>query len=1123
MADNITKNDIQKWISEGTKNATKNITLALEETGSAKILKSMDKVSRSYTSLNKKLEDLNDTYKTLGISASKEAMTLEKDAKKMALVYKDLLKNKEKLGKSLDLGEIKIDSKAITSKIKNLQKSFTKLGLPIDQIEKVKKLFSQLDTKGIGEAKSEIASLRNIMKSAQGVTQGMVEEVDSLAEASSDLEDPLKKTKNLYRSIKKSDIYSELDKDTQKHIEQVLKLKDATKAEKEEMLKTSESITSKFGEALSKTEKKIESINALLFKKKVYQINLDTAQARLQGFLNEIRTSSFELEREGISPTFAIKNEEELSRIDSEILGYRKELADVTEKLENSTSLTTDELKEQEKLEQKLKKDINERLESSEEILKQTQAYTGAMRSVLAPGDKIANNFRKWGAYIQVSNEQIFKSKGAMGELFKNVSDKVSKLGPALKAFGVPLAVAQASMSFLKWTGDMQGQAATMYKGISETGMTVGASADNVGSIMSNRLDEAINLTNNLKAATINTSKAFSMSKDQILGVVSGLNQAGIRGDILSKSMKENGKNIYDAAKEVRTYSLNMAVADGAVTQMIGNMSYNFGKSFQGIESGFSDITEAQKISGIEGNRFLGIVQTATAGLSSFENQVVGVAQAMAALSKNARLSKGDVEGLVKGAAQLGATTDGLIKPMTQLSKQGQEDIIKLFEARKKATEEKLKTAKGEDKAKYQKQLERETQKINLMKSGGITGKASAMTGDTEANLILQKDLLKKARDLTGGGEGDNEFAFRKMAEGLDVSQDVIKAAIENGLKNLDQLDVTGGKTVKGDKKDQTAKALIENNKTQNVMENALSSAKESLIKIAGNSWVTMGAAVATSISTGIMAANSLKNFTKAGGGLDVVKDLVTSKGGPSIGKEAMSASVEGVKSLGTKTGLTNVAGLAKTGLKSGGAIAAGGTAALVAAYEGYQQTQEDVAKAKEGGATEEGVSRVKTRGYTKTAGGAVGAGLGAWGGAAAGAAIGSVVPVVGTVIGGLIGAAVGGWLGKKGGDVVTEATTNAVAGKIDERGELVPEVPPMPELTVPTSLQNKPSKVEIVKMRPEATSALVSKVPENLANQSAPGGIDNSTGATVNINVQSNDPQQLVNLIQSQIMNSKK
>lgn len=154
--------------------------------------------------------------------------------------------------------------------------------------------------------------------------------------------------------------------------------------------------------------------------------------------------------------------------------------------------------------------------------------------------------------------------------------------------------------------------------------------------------------------------------------------------------------------------------------------------------------------------------------------------------------------------------------------------------------------------------------------------------------------------------------------------------------------------------------------------------------------------------------------------------ESLLSKSGALIGKTGtkalgmMGSFGQGALNLGTKAmgaGGNLVGGAGKLLGKMGGAVGGGIISAGFTGFGEYKKYKE----AKEAGASKEELSKMGTKGISKTVGSGVGG--------AAGAAIGTLLlGPLGTVIGGVIGSIAGDWLGDKLGDFLNDMDIDLTA-----------------------------------------------------------------------------------------------
>lgn len=449
--------------------------------------------------------------------------------------------------------------------------------------------------------------------------------------------------------------------------------------------------------------------------------------------------------------------------------------------------------------------------------------------------------------------------------------------------------------------------------------------------------------------------------------------------------------NSFDIAKEV-----SGAWGKGAdgVDKLTDEMSNKLEKAKPGLSKKVSDLMSNKEYSSYDKTRLLGeMLGDTDVGMTLMSKKIVDLGKSSITTLKNAyNVSYMEAEEMYKAALK---TQE--VEESTRILKEGtleeQNDLKEsMMETLDMSAAEIENALKNEDSKK---------RLLDLYADQNAIAESSATIEEQRTNAIQEQAKLKKKLN-------DQEANLAKL-KGEGASSSAIKIAEAAAAETKTALDAQIAKVKQGE-----AGAKVGSTEDLKKMTEAEKEKQKPTAVLTGDFFAAKIEELSSPL--GLLAAGSAAFFLTSTAN-QLLQNMFLAK--IAGGSSATSAAIEVVKEVGLKVGLKGAA------VATAGVVAAG-----IQGYESYNEYQD----AKEAGASETDLSKLRNKGVAKTAGAGVGAGLGMWGGAAAGAAIGSAVPIVGTMIGGLIGGALGAWgggaLGAGAAGMAADKANTSIYGK---------------------------------------------------------------------------------------------
>ena len=834
-----------------------------------KSLKNMPKVADSIGDIENDFKKLSNAAEDVGSTLSDLGINFHKDFKVIGNRTAALSKEFAKLiNKSAGVAKLAGSLDAIPKVLKKLQKEMTEasnidttasLGemrkklddiegnLPVDDFKKLQSTLNKMSGKNIAELPEIIKEFQETVKKVDLSELGNVTDIDTYRKKIDGLTDSLDKLgmsndaknkidgiKKVMESLIKSNVMGLISDDAKESmgiIQEQLKKPEvningliANFAKLQtEIPKATSIIHDKIAEdggkiigEINNLTNNLKGIEKQFSIPKTLQVNTDIALSKIIDFKDEVKRQEFTIGAEGLIPDSVLDNAEELSKIEDDIEKNKKEYLKSIKKMASLSDDDLDTKKSLQKVQQKILKNIKDSITASDALVDSAnrRLVLGEEISEKGFGQEKANELANKFVKAEITLQKMGKKGGAFGKVLGKLGTQAGKLGDKLRGLAFPIGMMTSAISMGKMIMNLEVKGAQMFQTVADAGIVVGSSFEDVGKKMTNAMNQAHNLVG-LKQAAKGVRGAMALSSQEIVGVARGLSDAGLAGRNLQTQMAATGASIsgtgdhlVDAATLVRTFSGSLGIADAAITGMMGNMAFEFDSTMGSMKDTFTDITNAVHGTSMSTNRFLGIVQTATAGMSLFEDQVSGVADLVGKLGKNAALSGQDIASLAKTVGGFGKDTDQAVKGFALLGKKGMSKMGKDMDPTiaKKKDEIKAAGSRGENTERLEAQLGHMVKMQKALVAGNAVAAGTQLKYvDPEASKALVTGLL----DMTGKMGG---YMGEKVAKMMGVYEAHIQNVAGGGamvkqLKTGEKTERKGGSAPKSTKELQDIEA----------------------------------------------------------------------------------------------------------------------------------------------------------------------------------------------------------------------------------------------------------------------------------------------------------------------------
>jgi len=898
-------------------------------------VKGVSKLSAAFQGYNKEVDRTSKMLKYMGISYNKTMKELENKSSGAAKSMSDLVTRANKLASLKDsllvipkrlkdmkgaMGDV---AKVDTKDVDQLQKMLKEVRANMSKVDfedlkgKIKKLGTDVDTDDLAKSIQESLSDIDIISNIEGGPEAAKKLIESI---SSEVD----KIKNLkpgdvlitdfiasLKTLKDDDSMSSVIAGHKKSIEELekgLATPGVTYEETAEKIidlnkKISDSIdssmsdfgsqASKFSEEVNNLKKDQEALSDKIQEGYDLTINTESAVADIGDVLSHLKASAFSIQARGIIPNEELMKTKELQD------GYRL----ICELNEENKSIQQDLLDGKVKSKEELDDLVDKQKDNTAEIRKQVKAMGNLSDGAANYADNLDRGSKKGFGEQKaegMSNE-LFKmsgflkkaagSAGSFGGKLDWLAGKAEGLGGKLGAIAFPIGIVAGAITVTKALLKLESQFHALNKEIMNTGAMANVSAENATSSFRDLNLKMTNTSNLAKAAF--GGNEFALGREDIIGMTAALREGGVAIYDLKKRMKGvhttagGVKNEFaGAAGMVATFSTEMGIAPGIIAQSIGEMTYDYNENLKGIQDTYSEISAASKNSGMSQTRFLAAVQTSTAGLSIYEDQVAAVAKIIGSLGKDEAITGKAAETLAKNMTEFSTDATKVALGFTQMGpaqKTAMKDAVAADLAitqAKISNGEKL-TKEEENKFKMRKEW------LKKASSGdwGINQAAQVemLGGGAQAEVYAASfDALIKAAD-------GNYFAMKEMAGEFGLSKEAVTQAYKSTGgdvgKITDHLRSAGKAATKqqGDIGKQTKNSLDKFNKSNDPRNKLLDSLWKTLLAYAG------------------AAIPLLMTIAAGTGGLGALKGM------------------KGLFGKGASKGISSAVGVAKTAFQTGG------------------------------------------------------------------------------------------------------------------------------------------------------------------------------------------------------------
>jgi hypothetical protein len=859
--------------------------------------KNIKNLSGSFDNFSGSINELTEEFNQLGIGSSKSFEKIKSGA---------VLANN---GFNKLMGQVKNIDK-FRGSLNGLQSNLNKIG------SMVGRAFNDKDLVGMKES---ISSLRGLIPEKEFERlSGIIDKTDFdnfeqfqslVKELGSTQITSLKK--NLM-DIASSGAMDELNEDAKQYIKNLNNLVNDPLSNYEDIIKelpkahdalnkAYDIMGNKANQELSKIEDRYknltsqsESLRQELSQAILVDVNAEQALKNISTIQSYIKSSDFELSGDGLVPEVALRNAGELHDVETKINSLREKSVEIAQQIADADS--PDEKKRLLKIQKDILKNLQQQAVSSEKLITQTDKY-------LRIGEQISKN-PIGSDKAEVLEENLFKAHfrlkemskqgGFLGGAFEKLSKITGDMGTKMKGLAFPMSLLSGSISLAKKVLEIQSTFSKINREIESSG-AFATSGTNLTKNLAEAGDKMRNLGGLASAAM--GGDAFALGRDEIQSTVGALDQAGMKATALKNIYKDintttaaSGNEFLKAADTANVFAGALGVSRQEVSSLMGDMFINYTKNAKKIEESFVQISAAAQSSSIGTNRFLGIVQTATAGLSLYEDQVKDTALAITNMVDKIGLTGKEAEIAARSAQEFAQNTDGVIKAFAvlkpdQLAKLGtnlDKDIDTL------ETKEKEGKISPEEKQKEKQRLDLMRQFADAAKTGDVrTAGAALKYMDTETMNKTMGSLMDTIKGMaTQGGKLDIDM-LERLGKTMGIPAELLVREIKTGGKISEALNanIEDTKKTMGDlAQDQKDREVL----TGDVFNKAIESVKETLVdKLGRISNILLG--ISALIATLAAGKFLMGIFGKGGGGMGGVGgkalDFLKDKAGSLLGK----------------------------------------------------------------------------------------------------------------------------------------------------------------------------------------------------------------------------------------------
>ena len=853
------------------------------------ISKNAKKATKDMEDLEESVSDMGDVFSKISVSKltremkdftsySKKIDELTKSQGEFQKIMKTTTKLSESLGIIHSLSSKKIieGSKEATVALKKMtlqsEKFAEKRSELIDLSNVIKNIGEKTEgldslSEKINKYNGQIDSLKQGFESLAPATQKTVlkqiKEIENLKKPLMDQKNNIEKFQGSIENLEKSEVFKDIGGDQAKsavtNLKKILSepVVDWAKAGIEmdtinkEMEGSFDKLAEKNKEEYDKIKKEMDrlvteakNLESNLKKPYELQIHMGDATTAIDDFKNYVKKESIELDV--AIPSEVIFNSKEFEEIQKNIKVINDDM------IKQYKEIDTAKLTEEEKTQKILELDKNITAQLSKQVIALKELRGGAERNIKVAKNMSDNDFGR--GKVKELQESFTKARFRLMELgkefpklkgaFEGLGNIAGAVGKAIGGMGIPIVLLEGTLNLVKMLMDVNQQVANMQKEIVATGVGVGVSSEKLGGYLDDTFTKARNLNGVFEAWK--GGEAFVTTRKDIMPVIDALTKTGKPLTALEKDLSgitttaaASGNELLKAADLAKTFGYNLNMSTVEIAKSMGDMMFEFESGAKNIQANFTEITEAAQSSGMSTNRFMGIVQTTTAGLSLYADQVKDTAVMISELGTSTSYSASEIQKIVKGVSETARDSKKALMSLALTVGRSPDLKEKLLKSWKGELIPKLEMEVGraekgsKEEAHLKAQLDYTKKGTEALEKGKLWNLSYLMKRmDPKAMLDIQAEQINLIAKQAKGDTG----LFEEIAKAQGMAPEMIDALLNTGMDSLSSLDniktvMTSNAKVQETYKDQQKKA-IELDKYANYTTNELlGTINETLLK----------------------------------------------------------------------------------------------------------------------------------------------------------------------------------------------------------------------------------------------------------------------------------------------------
>jgi len=801
-------------------------------------IKGVSKLTSSFSSYTKEVEKTSSMMSTMGITYSKAMKELDAKSMGVSKSMGNLVNKANKLASLKDslidvpkkLKEIQDsmgDTPAIDTKnvkqlsdmlgtvkgsisevdFEELQGKIEKLGSGVDTAELAKNIQEKLNGvelspnlgDGAGAAKAGIDAISTEINKLQNLKPGdalLNEFLSSMQEMRKDasLSDVLGKHEAEIAEFEAALASPEIT--YQEVVDRITDLNEKLGGSMGDFFEGFEKDASEFAANVTSMRKENEELADSMRNGYNLTFHTDEAVAEFQGALADLSAKAYMIQARNIIPDEQLMKTKELQEGMRELRDLNEENRLLANKIASSEGKSAEEIEQMKSDQTKLNRKIKDQVNSLRKIEKLSSKYADNMLkgSEAGFGEEKANEFGGKLERISGSIGKMGSSMGAdskVGKGLEYLSKAAGRFGGKLKGLGFPIALVTGAVAATKALLKME----TQFHAMNKEALNTGAMSNVTGDVTSafKDLNSKLNNTRGLMSASFGGNE-FALGREDIVGMTNALREGGVQISNLKKGMEgvhttaaAVSNEYLNAANMVTTFATELGVAPGAIAQSIGEMTYDYNENLGSIRDTYSEIAEASKNSGMSQTRFLASVQTATAGLSIYEDQVGAVAKIIGSLGKDESISAKAAGDMAKNMTEFANNTQNVAVAFSHMGDK-QKEAMKATVA---ADVERLKKAAAGGDKNAEKELKIREAWLNKAKKDiwdiNQASGVSMLGADAQAQVFAA--AISKAGNLSKGADGQVQLeAFKKIGESMGLDPMTMKEMYKAGGGDIEAI-----------------------------------------------------------------------------------------------------------------------------------------------------------------------------------------------------------------------------------------------------------------------------------------------------------------------------------------------